>query len=267
MPDCSQASLARRPALPRATRPERPGLLRLDGETYRHAARLPEQAAHASGRAERWWFAVTHLDLVPDYVRLLRSLSTVPLAPGSTPAGRRLAALFAGESWRRSAAHAVLELPTVPDDYLRGRARQAVRTELRKAAADGLVAGPLHADVAGVLARYARERAPDQDLAVWHAEVGQAGARWWCVRDAAGDVVGVACALVDGPQAVLRLVSATDDRAVSASARVALHTALATDLAGDGVRLLVLRDALHAVPGLQYHAARLGYVPRRVRVG
>lgn len=267
MPESSEASLARRVVLPRAARLQRPGLLRLDGDTYRHAARLPEQAAHASGRAERWWFAVTHLDLVPDYVRLLRGLPTVLLAPSSTSSGHRLAALFTGESWRRSAAHAVLELPATPDDYLRGRARQAVRTELRRAAADALVAGPLEEDVAAVLARYARERAAEQDLEVWHAEVGAAGARWWAVRDVDGAVVGVACALVDGPQAVLRLVSATDDRAVSASVRVALHTALVTDLAREGVRLLVLRDALHAVPGLQYHAARLGYVPRRVRLG
>jgi hypothetical protein len=237
----------------------------LDSARYYVSARLGERGWRVGGAGRRFIYALVHPHLVPPYYRLLRKLpvQTVVLSP--LPAGKILHDRWSRQSWRRAASHACLALPSDTDSYLRGRHRQAVRTNLHRADKIRLTCRPVPTDwkvtrealragtFAGLLKELEQLEQPD------------AVVKSWGVFDSDGEVLGRAVALVDERTAVLLLLHGPTDLAVAHQTRYLLHTAVVADLIRRGVRNLVVESILGAPPGLKYFAARLGYRACRIQ--
>jgi hypothetical protein len=152
------------------------------------------------------------------------------------------------------------------DSYLRGRHRQAVRTNLHRADKIRLTCRPVPTDWdvtrqalrTGTLAGLMKE--------IDHLEKPDAAVKSWAVFDSGGQVLGRAVALVDERTAVLLLLHGPTDLGVAHQTRYLLHTVVVTDLIRSGVRNLVVESILGAPPGLKYFAARLGYRACRIQV-
>jgi len=167
-------------------------------------------------------------------------------------------------------AQAVLELPTVEDHYLAGRSKQALRTNLRHARDLGVtsdriptyeawfeaVGVVLHARADGrAMSREMDKPAPGQRVA------------YYAARDADRTPLAFARVALFDQFAVLFTMLSHLDRQPSASwARYQLHTALALDLGGSGVKYLVVGSALREPAGNQYFQHLLGYRACNLRV-
>jgi hypothetical protein len=238
----------------------------LDSARYYASARLGVRGWNVGGAVRRILFALVHPHLVPAYYRLLRRLPVETVMLSALPAGKLLHDRWSRQSWRKAASHACLPLPSDPDVYLRGRHRQAVRTNLHRAEKIQLTCRPVPTDWgltrealrAGPLAGVAKEL--DQ------LERPDAALQSWAVFDGGGEVLGRAVALVDERTAVLLLLHGPPDMAVAHQTRYLLHTAVVADLIRRGVRNLIVESMLAAPVGLKYFAARLGYRACRIRV-
>jgi hypothetical protein len=178
------------------------------------------------------------------------------------PAGR---ILFSG---RR--AQAVLELPTVEQHYLVGRARQALRTNLRHARALGVTSERIPNyeawfEAATVVLR-ARRDGPATAREMDKPGPGQHVA-YYVARDADEMPLAFAGVAMFGQFAVLFTMLNHQGRHPSASwARYQLHTFLALDLGCSGVKHLIAGSALRETAGNQYFQHLLGYRARNLRV-
>jgi hypothetical protein len=238
----------------------------LDSARYYASARLGVRGWQVGGVGRRFFFALVHPHLVPAYYRLLRRLPVETVTLSALPAGRLLYDRWSRQSWRKAASHAFLPLPSDADSYLRGRHRQAVRTNLHRADKIRLSCRPIPTDWdvtrealrTGTFASLLEEleQLEQPDLAV----------KSWAVFDSGDQVLGRAVALVDERTAVLLLLHGPMDLAVAHQTRYLLHTAVVADLIRRGVRSLVVESILGAPPGLKYFAARLGYQACRIRV-
>jgi hypothetical protein len=178
------------------------------------------------------------------------------------PAGRTI---FSG---RR--AQAVLELPTVEPHYLAGRAKQALRTNLRHARALGVTTERIQSyetwfEAASVILRTRR------DGPATAREMGKPGPgqqlAYYAARDADEMPLAFAGVALFGQFAVLFTMLTNHDRHPSASwARYHLHTFLALDLGCSGVKHLIVGSALRETDGNQYFQHLLGYRARNLRV-
>jgi hypothetical protein len=195
------------------------------------------------------------------FVRLLARLPRVDVRLSDSSAGREidryLRARARGLQHNRI-AQGVLHLPERPADYLRGRSRQALRTNLHRAEAANLRCD-------AVLDLEERLDAVVQlGMEDWAAKLdGRPEDPVWIARDGADTNVGLLWATVDSEWAMLRLLVAE-----FSEARYALHTALVTDLCSRGVRHVFARkgSALLLTPGLQYFQQRLGYQVAHLRL-
>jgi hypothetical protein len=170
--------------------------------------------------------------------------------------------------WRP--AQAVLELPTVEDHYLAGRPKQALRTNLRHARELGVTSERiptheawfepasviLHARPDGrAMARHIEKPGPGQQVA------------YYVARDADGTPLAFARVALLGQFAALFAMLSRHDRRPSASwARYHLHTFLALELGGSGIKHLILGSALRDTAGNQHFQHLLGYRVRNLRV-
>jgi hypothetical protein len=197
---------------------------------------------------------------------LLRKLPVQTVALSALPAGKLLYDRWSRQSWRKAASHACLPLPADADSYLRGRHRQAVRTNLHRADKIRLTCRPVPNDweVTGQVLRSGTFAGLYEELE--QLEQPDAVVKSWAVFDSGGGVLGRAVALVDERTAVLLLLHGPTDLGVAHQTRYLLHTALVADLIRRGVRNLVVESILGAPPGLKYFAARLGYRACRIRV-
>jgi hypothetical protein len=195
------------------------------------------------------------------FVRLLARLPRVDVRLSDSSAGREIDAYLRARArglYRNRIAQGVLYVPEQPADYLRGRSRQAVRTNLRRAEA-----AQLHCRaVLDIDER--RDAAVELGMDEWTAKLADRPRDpVWVARNGASENVGLLWATVDSEWAMLRLLVAT-----RSEARYALHTELVTHLCSRGVRYLMVREvsALLLTPGLQYFQQLLGYRVAHLRV-
>jgi hypothetical protein len=171
----------------------------------------------------------------------------------------------------------VLLIPADHRAYLRGRRRQALRTNLRRAATNGVWC-ELLSDRAQALAAVeevlpARRKAPD-DLATlratWRQIFAQPELTVFVARGPRGSALAVIAAVIDCDVCLIRIAIASNY-----DARWALHDHLARELSGRGVRYLLAEGdgpfgALGFDRELHHYQHLLGYelrhlVPARTR--
>jgi hypothetical protein len=159
-----------------------------------------------------------------------------------------------------------LPLPTSPETYLRGRHRQALRTNLHRADKIHLTCQPVETD--WVATRKELRTGPFASLVTKLDAMDSIDGfiKSWAVFDAEHRPLGRAVALVDEKTAMLLLLRGPPDLDVAHQTRYLLHTAVVADLIRHGVRHLVVESIIGAPAGLKYFAARLGYRGCRIRV-
>ncbi len=238
----------------------------LDSARYYASARLGTRGWQVGGVIRRLGFALVHPHLVPAYLRLLRNVPVETLVVSALPAGQILGDRWSRQTWRKAASHACLPLPTNADTYLRGRHRQALRTNLHRADKIHLTSRSVRTDWNTV--KRALSQGPFASLAakVDAMENIDSFVKSWAVFDSQHRPLGRAVALVDEKTAVLLLLRGPPDLEVAHQTRYLLHTAVVADLIRHGVRHLVVESIIGAPAGLKYFAARLGYRACRIRV-
>ena len=167
-------------------------------------------------------------------------------------------------------AQAVLELPTVEENYLAGRPKQALRTNLRHARELGVTSSRIPTYEAWFAAAKVIMRAR-RDGAAAARDIDTPGPgqhmAYYVARDADETPLAFARAALFGQFAVLFTMLSDQDRYPGASwARYQLHTFLALDLGCSGVRHLLVGSALREPAGNQYFQHLLGYRARNLRV-
>jgi hypothetical protein len=246
--------------------------LRFDSKEFRAASDLARRLPY-SPRASaliatvardpaliRVFVAIWRLPVVP--LRVRRSDADAWSGDYSGPVGRWIS------SARR--AQAVLELPTVENQYLTGRPKQALRTNLRHARDLGVTSERIPTYEAWFAAAsvvlHARPDGPEMAREMGEPRPGQRVA-YYVARDADGTPLAFARVAVFDQFAVLFTMLSHLDRQPSASwARYQLHTFLALDLGCSGVTYLVVGSALREPVGNQYFQHLLGYRACNLRV-
>ncbi|HWC34894.1 MAG TPA: hypothetical protein VG650_08705 [Mycobacteriales bacterium] len=238
--------------------------------------------------------ALRHRRLLTALSRALGQLPILRVQPSRSPAGQELTALLLGPHWRadsgrrlpelrvriggrllrmpdRRAAVAVLELPADPAEYLAGRKKQALRTNLAHAREHGItvseiVAGAEQLDcIEQVLV--AREDEWWAKYESWLRRVVDARlVRLFAGRGPDGAVLTVALVVPDAPWAMLRLFVSTPDD-LAGYARYSTHAFMVEALAKAGVRTLLVDTVFDAPPGVRYFQSRLGFELANIAVG
>jgi len=196
---------------------------------------------------------------VPATALLLARLPTLTVLLSDSPAGERLRLHFGHRKWgilHSRLAQGVLVLPETQGRYLRGRSRQAVRTNIHKAHAAGISCerlDPVGQRRAATL--QLRERAPER--VPWPDEqFCLPGDVWWAARDRRGEAVALAQVTVDREWAMLQLLVSTDR-----PSRYLLHGEVVEALVAARVRYLAVSTAMAPLlePTLQYWQRLLGF--------
>jgi hypothetical protein len=181
-------------------------------------------------------------------------LPSVRIRLTASPAGRMIGehlAIRERGHWKYRRAQGVLELPAELSQYLRGRHRQAVRTNVAHARNAGLT----------VVSRAVDDWTPGEgDFRAAHIAPGPV--EKWMALSPDGAVVADSILSVDEEVALLHgLVSS------SRFARWLLHTAIVERLCGDCSVLLINSDDAYLMSaGNQYFQRLLGYRIARLRL-
>jgi len=240
------------------------------GDELERAARYVRAVRYAPSRGARVRAAAS-LEGLGAVRALLRALPVQPIELSDGPVGQQMRSWFRPERALPfdRAPIAVLDLPVAPAEYLRGRSRQALRTNLKRAAASGITCASV--DSAGEVRRVADaiaagRRTVGEEL-VPVAEVPGPQRRFAAAYDATGEPLALAQAIIDGSQAGLLLNLTAIDHADARTARYALHTHLVGELIGLGAtRLVVGGSMLLTGEGTRYFQRRTGFTPVRVEV-
>jgi len=181
-------------------------------------------------------------------------LPSIGIRPTASPAGRMIGEHLAirwERRWKFRRAQAVLLIPAEFSQYLRGRHRQAVRTNVTRARNAGLTVE--HETV--------EEWEPGSgDFRVAHITPGPV--ERWNVMEPDGKIVAQAILSVDGDVALLHGLMST-----AVHARWMLHTAIVERLCGSSRVLLVnCDDAYLLAPGTLHFQRLLGYSVARLRL-
>jgi hypothetical protein len=164
-------------------------------------------------------------------------------------------------------AWAVLDLPATEEQYLVGRPKQALRTNLRHAHALGVTSSRVTYErwfeaASAIMWARGEKPGPEQDK----PGPGQQAA-YYVARDARGTPLAFAGAALFGQFAALFALVSRPERQPDASwARYQLHTCLALDLGCSGAEYLLTGSALRESPGNQYFQHLLGYRACNLRV-
>ncbi len=194
---------------------------------------------------------VRALRQVPVLARFLWALPRTNVQLSDSPTGVAIAEHLALTRWgipRFRLAQGVLHLPHDFASYLRGRRRQAVRTNVHRARDLGMNS---HSRTIPTWTR------PGEKLA--HA----APVEYWWATSRDGVTVGEAWVTVDEECALLHSMGCSERYA-----RWLLHTAIVERLCAVGCRLLLTNsfDVPLMAPGQQYFQRLLGYSIARVRL-
>jgi hypothetical protein len=238
------------------------------GEELERAARWVEGIRTAPTRAAQMRAAASR-EGITALRTVLRALPSLPLGFSDSPAGQEMRAWFRPD--RRlpfnRAPIAVLPLPATPPEYLKGRPRQALRTNLSRAAAEGLTCAPLESPhelrrVVDVLA--ARRNTSSDEMVPQHRVPGP-DRIFSAAYDAAGDPVALNHTLLDDERAGLILMVTAVDHAQAPLVRYALHTHVVGRLIEAGAGTLTVGGSmLLTSEGTRYFQRRTGFMPVRV---
>jgi hypothetical protein len=188
---------------------------------------------------------------LPYLVIFLCVVPRVTLSPSESPAGECIRRHLRMRRWgmpRFRLAQGVLHLPGDYATYLRGRQRQAVRTNLSRARENG---------VRCVRIAVPRWTPPE------HGHAAGAPVERWQAINRAGLVVGDAWVTVDDECALLHSLISSEQ-----NVRWVLHSAIVEHLCASGCRHLLTNshDAFLMPPGQQYFQRLLGYSIGRLSV-
>jgi hypothetical protein len=192
--------------------------------------------------------------------RYERSLPSVPIRLTRSLEGRLIGehlAIRDHEGWVHRGPQGMLTLPADYADYMRGRSRQAVRTNLGHARRAGLVVGS---------ERDPQWRAGHVDVRRPHLTPGPV--ERWFVTDDAGAVVVEAIVTVDRHVALLHGMVARPGHGSKATfGRWMMHTAIVERLCGVCDVLLANTTGAYTLPeGARHFQRLLGYEIARPRL-
>jgi hypothetical protein len=203
-------------------------------------------------------------------VEVARRLPVVEAAFSDSPAGHELRAWFGpGRALPVDRAPvALLPLPATEAEYLRGRAKQALRTNVTRALEAGIrvsapasaaelfdsiveLAARRHQPVSGMVPRRSRNGLVRHFVVAW---------------DDAGEPVALSETIIDGPWGGLAVLVSNGDHPHASSARYLLHLHTVRQAMAQHVRQLVVGGSmLLTAPGVRYFQQRTGFVPVRLR--
>lgn len=196
-------------------------------------------------------------------IRELRGLPRVPVHLSNGESGRAIAYYLDKRrySYRNNRlAQGVLLLPPTFSEYLRGRSKQALRTNIRAAAAEGIIcAATQPAKFEETLDAWSGTGADLDELSRAYDGITakvSAHSRWFAAWDADGRPMAVANLYIDTEWALL-----IGSSSVSRAATWLLHARVVEELYAGTTRNLCVTDgnALKQHPNLQYFQQRLGY--------
>jgi hypothetical protein len=205
----------------------------------------------------------------PSRARMLLSLRELPIVELRLSVGEHRRWLHArwpaaGESlfdgyW----AQAVIQTSVKEHEYLAGRHRQAVRTNIHRARELGISAtrlGGYDEFVAASTPVYRSRRGGDAVLAATRQPPSSDEFAWYSASTVAHEVpITVAAVALFGDFAVLAVMVGNQDYAHIGYARYLLHTFVLGDLATHGIRHLIVGSVLRESNGNQYFQRLLGY--------
>lgn len=204
---------------------------------------------------------------------LLLRTSPEYMSLSDSPSGRAIRAYFDSRSRgllpQNRLCRGVLILPPEHSEYLRGRRRQAMRTNLRKAAAAGIrcevTSDRLRAldDMETVLS-HRRIQLLEVPADEWRPWLAEPQLTHLVARDRTGEPVAAAAVTIDDYVCLIRFAVASDH-----CARWALHDYLVRMLIARGVRYVMVEGggpfgALGLARGVQHYQHLLGYELRHV---
>ena len=217
---------------------------------------------HAPDRASAWRAAASRTGPAA-LLELLRSVPRETATFSATPAGEELRGWFG--AGRRLPVDRVpvglLRLPASRAEYLRGRPRQALRTNLNRAAADGVTSTTdlSLAEVERSAEHIGQRRGGPLALLTGARALPGVVPLFAVSHDAAGDPVAVCEVVVDGSWAGLRTLQTVPD---GQTLRYPLHTHVVTELIAREVTMLTVRGSmLLTSAGTRYFQRRTGYEP------
>ena len=190
--------------------------------------------------------------------RLVAKLERLTVSPSDSPSGRAIRAYLEERRYgipTHRVAQGVLVIPHSSQVYLRGRHKQAVRTNLHRAQKERLSCRQL----ASLPEREVFADLIDPGFAdSWEREllIGDPEHTCWAVFDADGQPNGLGVVSVDSEVALIWSLACRGH-----SGRWLLHTEIVSEMANRGVRCLLVATKMTPVlqPGLQYFQRLLGY--------
>ncbi|MFZ2113213.1 MAG: hypothetical protein WAU77_05720 [Solirubrobacteraceae bacterium] len=159
-------------------------------------------------------------------------------------------------------AQAVIQTSVKEHEYLAGRHRQAVRTNIRRARELGITATRLggYDEFAAASAPVYRSRSGGDAVLAATREPPPDEFAWYSASTVAHEApIIVAAVALFGDFAVLAVMVGNQDYARIGYARYLLHTFILGDLAAHGIRHLIVGSVLRESNGNQYFQRLLGY--------
>jgi hypothetical protein len=240
------------------------------GEELERAARYVRDVRQAPTPAARLLAAASTGGL-GSIRALVRGLPALELAFSDSVIGQEMRSWFRPD--RRLPFNRVpiasLHLPATTAEYLRGRPRQALRTNLSRAAAEGITCAPItdEGELRLVAEHLAAERGVGVDVMIHTEVVPRPDRLFTAAYDAAGDPVALNQTVVDGPHAGLVLMVHVPEHPAATLMRYALHADVVDRLIGRGASTLTVGGSMLLVSeGTRYFQRRTGFTPVRVEV-
>jgi len=225
------------------------------GELFEAASRYLQDVASNTGRA-RFRHTVRPRGFTAS-VRLVAKLERLTVSPTESPSGRAIRAYLEARRYgipTHRIAQGVLVVPRSSQVYLRGRHKQAVRTNLHRAWDERLSCG----QVTSFSERVEFADLIDPERADWWRRLlmEHPESAWWAVFDAERRPIGLGVVSVDSQVALIWALVSRNHLATWL-----LHTEIVGEMATRGVTCVLVRARTAPVlePGLQYFQRLLGY--------